>query len=168
MKITPIITRVSILLILIIVLGSLHACKTKTVVVPEEVVVEENPKIIFLTYHISETPSGNRTMQFISQKIVDGKLKKHSTQSIENASDGDLICLQFDEHSNIVNRSLIKNPLKKTVESLNENKSFETNILDLNSTKFSTRISLKNNTKTITISNFVNSKNLISTKIPLE
>ncbi|KAB1067491.1 hypothetical protein F6U93_10615 [Tamlana haliotis] len=155
-------------ILLAIVLGFVQACKTTKTETPIETTTEENPKIIFLTYSINESPSGERSMTFINQKTVDGYLKPNSDHSANNAVDGDLICLQFDEQSNIIDRSLIKNPLKKTIESLNDSKSFETETVHVTTTKFTNRISLKRNTKIITISNFANSKNLISTKISQE
>lgn len=132
------------------------------------VVEEPKPKIIFLTYTLSEAPSGERSMTFVSQKIVDGKLKRNSSNGIEKASEGDLICSQFDENSQLISRTLIKNPLKKTVESLIPTLGFESKALLLQQTKFSTRIALKRQTKIITISNFTNTKTLISTKIDLK
>ncbi|MDO6760875.1 hypothetical protein Q4566_11740 [Tamlana sp. 2_MG-2023] len=164
MKLTKSI-KFKIIAILLVALGFVQACKTAKTEIPIATTIEENPKIIFLTYSISEAPSGERSMQFVSQKIVDGSLKNNSDRSVQNAVDGDLICLQFDEQSNIISRSLIKNPLKKSIESLNESKSFEMQSINLNKTKFSTRIALKSQTRNITISNFANSKNLISTKI---
>ncbi|MBU2949509.1 hypothetical protein KO493_02225 [Tamlana agarivorans] len=167
MKLTKSI-KFKIIAILLVALGFVQACKPAKTEIPIETTIAENPKIIFLTYSISETASGKRSMQLVSQKIVDGYLKPNNDRSAQNAVDGDLICLQFDGQSNIISRSLIKNPLKKSVESLNESKSFETQSINLNKTKFSTRIALRSHTKHLTISNFVNSENLISTKINQE
>ncbi|AUS04676.1 hypothetical protein [Pseudotamlana carrageenivorans] len=129
---------------------------------------EGHSKIIFLTYILSEAPSGERSMSFVSQKIVDGQIKNNSSYAIKNGSEGDLICSQFDNQSKLIGRSLIKNPLKKTVESLTPSRSLESTSFKLQKTKFSTRIALKSKTKTITISNFSTSEKLISTKITLE
>ncbi|OBQ56034.1 hypothetical protein JJL45_05545 [Tamlana sp. s12] len=146
----------------------LCACGIKKSNNEEPIVNEEHSKIIFLTYMISEAPSGERSMNFVSQKMVEGQIKSNSSNAIKNATEGDLICSQFDGQSKLISRSLIKNPLNKTIESLTPSQSFESTALNLQKTKFSIRIGLKNETKIITISNFADSKKLISTKITLE
>jgi hypothetical protein len=129
--------------------------------------IESNPKIIFLNYSIKKNTDARRSIQFINKKVVDGQLKR--TNNIEVGDFGDLICHQLDKNSKILQSVIIKNPLKKTIEYLDSEKTFQLKRIDLDSVQFSIRLKLKSNTKYITlddISNFGNSpKPLIKTKI---
>ena len=68
-------------------------------VVQNQSEIESSPKILFLNYNIENTLNGNRTIQFINKKIVDGKLKNNSYLAIENGVSGDLICTELDKKS---------------------------------------------------------------------
>jgi hypothetical protein len=129
--------------------------------------IESNPKIIFLNYSIKKNTNSSRSIQLINKKVVDGKLKR--TNDIEDGDFGDLICYQLDKNSKILQKTIIKNPLKKTIEYLDSEKKFQLKQLDLDSVRFSVRLKLKSNTKYITldnISDFDNSSEpLIKTKI---
>ncbi|WP_194766125.1 hypothetical protein [Tamlana sp. I1] len=146
----------------------LIACGTTKTVNPETLVIADTNKIIFLTYSISEDPSGKRTLTFIKQNIVEGKLKPNSSWSVENAQEGDLICAQLNKNSNIISTRLIKNPLKKHVESFHPSGNIEITTINQDKTQFSVRLALHSQTSIITISNFADRKSLISTKINLE
>jgi hypothetical protein len=127
--------------------------------------LESTPKILFLNYTIAKTPDDKRIIEFINKKIVDGKLKKIEFEPLENAVDGDLIFTELNGRSKSINKILIKNPLIKTMEYLNDSKQFQTKALILDKTQFSVRLQLKSNTKYITISNFAENKPLIITQI---
>ncbi|GAA3616559.1 hypothetical protein GCM10022396_38520 [Flavivirga amylovorans] len=131
--------------------------------------IEKTPKIIFLNYTIKKTSNDSRTVHFINKIITEGKLKDHNKNSKKEPVSGDLMCYQLDKKSNILQSIIIKNPLKKTVESLNDSKSFQTNSIDLNSTSFSLRLKLEPYAKYVSINEITQDKKevlpLIKTKI---
>jgi len=127
--------------------------------------IDSSPKIIFLNYSIEETKNGKRTIQFINKKIVDGKLKENPSESIENGTAGDLIFSELNKKSKVLNQILIKNPLVRQVEYLDNLKQFQTKTITSDKMQFSIRLQLKSNTKYITISNFAKNKPLIKTQI---
>ena len=87
------------------------------------------------------------------------------SEPIENAVVGDLILKELDSKLKTINKILIKNPLLKTIEYVDDTKQLQTKTIHLNKTQFSIRLQLKNNTKYITISNFAENDPLIKTKI---
>ncbi|WP_346882986.1 hypothetical protein [uncultured Algibacter sp.] len=100
--------------------------------------------------------------------MVDGKFKNPKTTTKDTY--GDLICLQLDKKSNILERTTIKNPLFKTIEFIDDSKSFHTKHIDLDSTNFSVRLQLKQNAQYISLievnlNNTSVSKPLITTKL---
>jgi hypothetical protein len=127
--------------------------------------IDKNPKIIFLTFSISQDKNGNRTVEFVSQKTVNGKIKTRASKSIENGKLGDLVFNQLDKKSNLINSFLITDPLNKIIEFVDESKQFQTKTINATKTQFSLRLQLKNTTKYITISNFAEKRPLIKTKI---
>ncbi|TGV02028.1 hypothetical protein [Flavivirga rizhaonensis] len=131
--------------------------------------IEKTPKIIFLNYTIKKTSNGNRTVSLINKIITEGKLKDHNKNSKKEPVSGDLMCYQLDKKSNILQSIIVKNPLKKTVESLNDSKSFQTSHIELKHTSFSLRLKLEPQTKYISINEITQVKKeikpLIKTKI---
>ncbi|MEC3906891.1 hypothetical protein VOI54_07660 [Tamlana sp. 2201CG12-4] len=153
-------------LLLVIILLSVLSCASKKTTSKTKPVIEATPKIIFLTYSISKSNTDNRIIEYVNQKTVDGKIKIKSSESITNGKEGDLICSQLDNKSNILNSTLIKDPLNKIVEFTNESMQFQTQTISIDKTMFSVRLQLNINTKYITISTFAdNKKPLIKTKI---
>ena len=128
-----------------------------------EAEIDSDPKIMFLTYSISQDENGNKTVEFISQKIVDGKIK--SSKSVENGKVGDLVCNQLDKKSNLLTSTLISDPLNKIIEFVDESNQFQTKTIKASKNQFSIRLQLKKTTKYITISNFADKQPLIKTKI---
>ncbi len=131
--------------------------------------IETAPKIIFLNYSIKKTLDGNRTIRFINKKIVEGKLKNHHNRFLKTGTSEDLQLFQLDKKSNTLQSIIIKNPLAKTIEYVDESKSLQTKKIDLDSTPFSLRLQLRPNTKYISIHPISYSKNqtapLIKTKL---
>lgn len=132
-----------------------------------ETSIESTPKIIFLNYSIKKTPNNSKTIEFLSKKVSDGKLKEINTE--KNGVLGDLVCAQLDKKSNILQHFVIKNPLKKHVEYIDDSKSFQRKQIDLENTQFTIRLQLLSATKYISISNFDAENNnlnpLIQTKV---
>jgi hypothetical protein len=154
-------------LLLVAVLCILYSCgSSKTLATPKST-GESPPKIIFLNYSIKKTENGTRNIRFINKVVADGKLKNNNSN--ETGISGDLICFQLDKKSNELQRIIVKNPLSKSMEFLDESKSFQRKQIDLDSTQFSIRLQLKPNTKYISIGDFsifeTQKKPLIKTEI---
>ncbi|GAA3636794.1 hypothetical protein GCM10022397_23010 [Flavivirga jejuensis] len=119
---------------------------------------ETTPKIVFLNYTIKKIPNGDRTIRFINKIETEGKLKNHNNKSLETSLPGDLQLFQLDKKSNIIQSIIIENPLAKTIEYMDESKSFQSRRVDLDSTQFSLKLQLKPNTKYISIHSINKSK----------
>ena len=142
-----------------------YGCKNSKAISENQSEIQGVSKILFLNYSIEKTSNGKRVIQFINKKIVDGKLKPISFESIENGIVGDLIFTEFDKKSKVLHQLLIKNPLFKTIEYVDDSKNFKTETIKSDKTQFSIRLQLNSNTKYITISNFAENDPLIKTQI---
>lgn len=142
-------------------------CKTSKSISsnPSEIEIQSTPKILFLNYSIENTSNGNRAIQFINKKIVDGKLKNNTDLSVKNGIEGDLIFNELDKKSKVLNQTLIRNPLVRHVEYIDDSKNFKTKTIASDKMQFSIRLQLKSNTKYVTISNFAENEPLIKTQI---
>ncbi|WP_396603111.1 hypothetical protein [Algibacter sp. R77976] len=160
LKITP---KFIILFISALLLFSACGNYKKTVTTGSS--INNTPKILFLNYSIENTSNGNKTIQFINKKIVDGKLKNNSLQPIETGTEDDLILTVLDKKSKTLNHILIKNPLIKRIEYIDDAKNFKTKTIKSDKGQFSIRLQLKSNAKYITISNFAKNEPLIKTQI---
>ena len=156
--------KINLLVLICFILFS--GCKSSKNIFVNQSEIKSSSKIIFLNYSIEKGLNQNRTIQFINKKVVDGKLKKNtSQQSIENGIQGDLICVQLNKKFQVLHQILIKNPLVRSVEYIDESNNLQTKIIKPDKTQFSIRLQLKSNTKYITISNFAKNKPLIKTQI---
>ena len=153
------------ILLLLVCLSFFSGCKNSKDVFTNQSEIESSPKILFLNYSIEKTLDYKRTIQFISKKIVDGKLKNSLNLPIENGVTGDLVLTELDTKYRALNELLIKNPLVRTVEFINDSIQLQTKTITLDKAQFSMRLQLKTATKYITISNFAENKPLIKTKI---
>ncbi|MDG1728752.1 MAG: hypothetical protein P8K68_03265 [Algibacter sp.] len=158
-------TTYKTVLLLIVCLSFFSGCKNSKSVFENQSEIVGTPKVLFLNYNIEKTLNGKRTIQFINKKIVDGKLKQIKFESIENGVIGDLIFTELDKKSKMLNQILIKNPLVKSIEYVDDSKNFKTETIKTDKTQFSIRLQLKSNTKYITISNFAENDPLIKTQI---
>ena len=159
-------TTYKINLLVLICLSLFSGCKNSKPVYTNQSEIESSPKIIFLNYSIEKALNEKRIIEFISKKVVDGKLKKNtSQQSIENGVEGDLICAQLDEKSKMLNQILIKNPLIKSIEYLDASKNFKTEAIKSDKVQFSIRLQLRSDAKYLIISNFAENNPLIKTQI---
>ena len=111
----------------IVLIFSFLSCASKQKTVTH---IETTPKLIFLNYTIEETTNGSKKVTFINKIIADGKLKKSSNKYINEGVFGDLECNQLDANSNIIQSVIIKNPLIKFVEYVDESKNFQTKKLN--------------------------------------
>lgn len=127
--------------------------------------VKQTPKIVFLNYSIKKNENGNKTVAFLDSKKVEGTLKNQKKILDKKVNLGDLVCAQLDASSSIVSQQLIKNPLVKTVEYVDETKNFKVVQMELDSSEFTVRLQLYPETKYVAI-NINNEENpLILTKV---
>ena len=125
------------------------ACASKKVLVNENEALP--PKLIFLNYSISKTVNNEKTIEFISKTITNGKQKNNSNNYIEVGSIGDLKCSQLNKDLVEVASVIIKNPLSKTIEFVNDSLIFENKKIELQKTSFSLRLQLHSKTVCIAI-----------------
>ncbi|MFI0428208.1 hypothetical protein [Mariniflexile sp. HMF6888] len=156
--------------LLIALLALQISCASKRNVTVNETVIEElPPKLIFLNYTISKDDHGNKHVQFINKIITDGKLKNNTEAYLKTGAVGDLKCSQLDKDSLEIKTVIIKNPLSKIIEYVNDSLIFESKKVELKSAPLSLRLPLHDKTKYITISNIIdslqNSLPLITTKL---
>jgi len=152
--------------ITLLLLVVLTACGTKQATLSNTNTIKSTPKLLFLNYNLKKNKNGTKSIQFINKIITDGTLKNHKI--IKNGTIGDLQCSQLNKKNKIIKSKIIKNPLKKTIEYLDDSKSFHIKEVNLDSTQISLKLKLEHDTKYIIISEISNSKKtipLIKTKI---
>jgi len=134
----------------------------------EQTKITSPPKLLFLNYNITKNSDGKKAIQFINKIITDGKLKTIANSNYEK-NYGDLECAELDENLNTIERIHIKDPLVKIFEYVNDFDTFETKMIEVDSSQFSVRLQLHENTKFIAINEITNSdkenKTLIITKL---
>lgn len=155
------------LLVLLIALQISCALKKPT---PINKVINETlpPKLIFLNYVISKNENNEKNIQFINKTITNGKLK-NTAKLQEMGTIGDLKCSQLNKDSVEITSIIIKNPLSKIIEYVNDSLIFESKKIDLQKTAFSLRLQLHSKTVFIAINEVTdslqNNKTLIITKL---
>ncbi|MDO6597833.1 hypothetical protein Q4512_12985 [Oceanihabitans sp. 2_MG-2023] len=148
------------------------SCASKKQIMPEtdsinkETITSVQNKILFLNYQIVKNEKEKKSITLINQINTKGKLKGKSVE-IENTTYGDLEYAILDAELNILEKHVLKNPLKKTVEFINDFGNFEKKVLDLDTVQFHIRLQLPAKAKHIAISEFTNTKPIqhITTKI---
>lgn len=145
------------------------SCASKQITSTNTNIAETEPKLIFLNYTIKKSSNASRTISLINKIITDGKLKNQVSDQNEIAEVDDLIYNQLDKNSNIVQSEIIKNPLVKTFEYVDDSNSFQMKKIELDTAQISLKLNLAPNTKYITISHIrdLNSKPEILIKTPI-
>lgn len=131
--------------------------------------IEDASKLIFLNYRISKNENEQKHIEFTGKTIVDGKLKNASNQYLKTGVTGDLKCCQLNKDSIEIHSVVIKNPLIKPIEYINDSLIFETKTKELQKASFSLRLQLHPETKYMAIKEITDSlqnyKTLIINKI---
>ncbi|QRM88056.1 hypothetical protein FG167_02060 [Lacinutrix sp. WUR7] len=168
MKISKIIKQIPYLIFVLFIIS----CASKKQVTAEDILVKEETKsipkskIIFLNYLLVKNAQGEKSITLINQIKTEGKLKG-KPKNIANTSSGDLEYILLDKDYNSIEKHALKNPLKKTVEFVNDFGNFEKRTLDLDRVEFTIRIQLPPEAKHMKITELTNasSKEHIITKI---
>jgi len=121
--------------------------------IPRDEIVEDSlkdntPKIIFLNYNITTDSDNYIKAELINKIIAEGKLKNTDFKGAEK-DDEDIICLQMDENSRIVDHFHINNPLVKDIEYVDSDGNLAKKKVELESTELSIRMQLNPHTKSI-------------------
>ncbi|MCL5130131.1 hypothetical protein [Algibacter sp. L4_22] len=145
------------------------SCASKLKITDNQIITESNPKLIFLNYKISKNDSGEKSIQFIDKKIVDGKLRNKSSKYINSGAVGDLVCVQLDNNKKTLSNQIISNPLLKSIEFTTDSLSFKKRRVSIKQTSLNLRIQLNPATKFIRIKEIIdslqNTKTLIISSI---
>jgi hypothetical protein len=148
--------------ILCISIFSLSACSAKYNNVSDseisEPIANQPPPtdtIAFLLFNIQNNnkskSSSNLSFKSITKNV--GKLKN---TTLNQDITGDKLCFYFYNMDNIVDSLFIEHPLKKNVEIEDENNHLVTKQLDLDKTEFFIRIQLKDEYKSVKITEWLN------------
>lgn len=143
------------------------SCNTKQQVISEHKEITPSTEILFLNYELIKGMYNQKDIRFINQITTDGKLKEKPKQ-INHPNNGDLKYTILDKDYQKIESYFIKNPLRKTVEFVNDLGNFEKKIIDLNSVQFSIRIQRPVNAKYITITEVTTPKSIHSLIIELD
>lgn len=119
--------------------------------------IENASKLIFLNYRISKDENEQKHIEFTGKTIVDGKLKNASNQYLKIGVMGDLKCCQLNNDSIEIHTVIIKNPLNKPIEYINDSLIFETKTKELQKASFSLRLQLHPETKYMAIKEITDS-----------
>ncbi len=168
MKVLNIIKITSYLTLICFILScaSKKQATPKSAITKEETISISKPQIIFLNYLLVKNAQGEKSITLINQIKTEGKLKG-KPKNIANTSSGDLEYILLDKDYNSIEKHALKNPLKKTVEFVNDFGNFEKRTLDLDRVEFTIRIQLPPEAKHMKIIELTNasSKEHIITKI---
>ena len=141
------------------------SCGTKPSVIKNNNVLETTPKLIFLNYNIKKLVNNNINISLINKIITEGTLKNPIFKDTEAVRFGDLKCNQLDKNNNILKTEIIKNPLVKVFEYVDDFNEFQLKKVELDSAQISLKLQLNPHTKYITIVNIKEPKPLIKTQI---
>lgn len=151
------------------VLLLISSCTSKKEISKTEVVVDINPKLVFLNYMLLENENGKKTIDLVNQTVVDGKARNHVNGASKANTIGDLKCSQVDKDSQILRSTFIKNPLNKRIEFIDDSLEFKSKSVILKKAPLSLRLQLHSKAEQIIISEIIdtlnNTKPLLVTKL---
>ena len=116
-------------------------------------------EILFLNYEIIKVMYDQKDIRLINQITSKGTLKS-VPKKVSHVSDGDLEYTLLDKDRQKIASYIIKNPLQKTIEYVNDFGHFEKKIIDLNSAQFSIRIQRPIHAKYIAITELTTPKSI--------
>jgi hypothetical protein len=132
------INKKALILISVIFLLSIGGCRSKKdAALP--------PRIVFLNYNMAKESDGSIKIEFINSVIAEGKLKEEISGK-KSSEYGDLKIIQVNAKSEPLQSIILSNPLVKNVEYLDESGGFQRKIIVLESTEFSVRTRLNDQT----------------------
>lgn len=142
------------MLISFVAICQCYSCRNTKNISENKQTIEKSPKVIFLNYIIKKGNNGNVFVNLINTIKTDSKLKKPLNLNKQEGTLGDLKCDQLDKKLKLLQSTLIKNPLSKDFEYVDDSKEFKIAHVELDSTEFSIRLQLLPDTKYISITNY--------------
>lgn len=162
-------TYAGYILLKLLLVALSFSCASKKNLNNVETVVEANPKLVFLNYTISEDDNGKKSIEYINQIIADGKARNISNKYLKTGDIGDLKCSQLDKNDKTLQSIVIKNPLVKPIEFINDSLKFESKTLKLKNAPISLRLQLNAKAEQVVIAEIIDSlqhtKHLHTTKL---
>lgn len=141
------------------------SCKNSKSLAETEELYKSN-KVVFVNYKLFRLADGKRQVSYLNHTIKEGRLKRPVTTSPGKSND--LICVQYDNKHRKLYSVLIKDPLRKTLEHIDDEKQLQTQVLELDEAFFSVRMQLHPLTRFIAVRNFSEEENLMETPINQE
>jgi len=124
------------------------SCGARAQQMASEVKEVKAPKLLFLNYTISKYTNGTYRATFINKVLTEGRLKdKTQRQPLSDA--GDIVCIQYNDKNDVLDRSYIKNPLQPIVEYVNDDGNLEKRQLNLNSAQIAIKLQLQEATSSV-------------------
>ena len=103
---------------------------------------KQKPRLIFLNYSILKKADNSYQIELINQIVTEGSLKQTSSHPHEQM-ESDLSCLTLDKDKRPVSTKVLPDPFTKRVEFLQEDGSFTTREISLDSAVISIRMQLE-------------------------
>ncbi|MBU2939347.1 hypothetical protein KO494_07325 [Lacinutrix sp. C3R15] len=150
----------------IVVLLCIFSCASNKQVIAESPETISTSQILFLNYVLVKNDQDEKSITLINKINTEGILKG-KPENIQNPEVEDLEYSILDKDFNELEKGALKNPLKKTVEFVNDFGNFEKRVLDLDSVQFNIRLQLPAKAKYIVITELTNTESIqhITTKI---
>lgn len=131
--------------LLVIIAGFVSCSGTKSVSEDGAASTELNkqtPQLIFLNYSILKKADNSYQIELINQIVTEGSLKQTSSHPHEQM-ESDLSCLTLDKDKRPLSTHTLPDPFTKRVEYLQEDGSFTTREISLDSAVISIRMQLE-------------------------
>ncbi|TXE09810.1 hypothetical protein FUA26_09995 [Seonamhaeicola algicola] len=114
---------------------SITACASKNIE-PPTLTKNGKPKLLFINFNITQTNNGKH-ISLINKIETEGAPKQNTL--LNNGTQGDLLCNLLNKKGRTLKQFSIKNPLKKHMEYINDNKQLQTQHVQLTKTSFTLR-----------------------------
>ena len=124
----------------------LLSCSTGSGMVGTEATAQEHPdipQILFLNYSIYKTEATGDCQVRLNEKIQTSGSIKTSGKPGEDPKPGDLVCLELDQDSRVLERTYIRNPLQGSMEYVTEEGQLAIKEMELDSARFNVRLQLQ-------------------------
>jgi len=141
------------------------SCKNSKSLAETEGLYKSN-KVVFVNYKLFRLANGKRQLSYLNHTIKEGRLKRFTTTT--PGKPNDLICIQYNNRYRKLHSVLIKDPLRKIMEHIDDEKQLQTQVLELDEAFFSVRMQLHPQTRFIAVRNFSEEENLMETPINQE
>lgn len=116
-------------------------CKTRQAVVIQEVTIDTQPKILFISYKFQRGE-----LIFVNKIITKGKLKNKGLLPLD-AKYGDLLLKQVDKHDKLLATEVIRNPRFRTIEYVDDEGFLQKKVVRVEEAEVNIRVMLEAETR---------------------